>query len=227
MSHVYVFTPHTLHSVSVDLGCFSTPFILLPFVRATSLFAFLVSFSSHTLYIFFVPEPLWISFPHFFHPSSLSLVFLVVPPFFPPLFNYSQTANHNSTTEKHTQLVVPKGNTSLPFFPSTEAGLVHKHTNKHTGFSGPEQNRLSNTDLFDAVGVDGGLWLQDADRLCLLGALRHLPHLLSDEVVDTIQCLHCPLDQTHSLCRPCTHRHTDRSVPKPKLMAKLSLQAKT
>ncbi|KAI9542156.1 hypothetical protein NQZ68_022208, partial [Dissostichus eleginoides] len=57
------------------------------------------------------------------------------------------------------------------------------------------------TDLFDAVGVDGGLWLQDADRLCLLGALRHLPHLLSNEVMDSVQRLHRALDQTHPLCR--------------------------
>lgn len=48
--------------------------------------------------------------------------------------------------------------------------------------------------LFDAVWVDGGLWLQDADWLCLLGALGHLPHLLSDEVVDTVQRFHRPLD---------------------------------
>lgn len=66
----------------------------------------------------------------------------------------------------------------------------------------------SHTNLFDAVGVDSGLRLQDADRLCLLGALRHLPHLLSDEVMDTVQRLHCPLDQTHPLCRPCTHTDT-------------------
>lgn len=50
------------------------------------------------------------------------------------------------------------------------------------------------TDLFDAVWVDGGLWLQDADWLCLLGALRHLPHLLSDEVVDAVEGFHRPLD---------------------------------
>lgn len=50
------------------------------------------------------------------------------------------------------------------------------------------------TDLFDAVWVDGGLRLQDADRLCLLGALWHLPHLLSDEVVDTVERFHRPLD---------------------------------
>lgn len=65
---------------------------------------------------------------------------------------------------------------------------------------------LGMTDLFDAVWVDGGLWLQDADWFCLLGALRHLPHLLSDEVMDTIQRLHCPLDQTHSLCCPCKNK---------------------
>lgn len=66
------------------------------------------------------------------------------------------------------------------------------------------------TDLFDPVWVDGGLRLQDAHRLCLLGALRHLPHLLSDEVMDAVQRLHRPLDQTHPLCRPCkqTHRQT-------------------
>lgn len=68
------------------------------------------------------------------------------------------------------------------------------------------------TDLFDAVGVDGGLRLQDADRLCLLGALRHLPHLLSDEVVDAVQRLHRALDQTHPLCRPCKHTNADRRV---------------
>lgn len=50
------------------------------------------------------------------------------------------------------------------------------------------------TNLFDAVWVDSSLWLQDTDWLCLLGALRHLPHLLSDEVVDAIQCVHRPLD---------------------------------
>lgn len=55
--------------------------------------------------------------------------------------------------------------------------------------------------LFDAVRVDGGLWLHYADRFGFLGALWHLPHLLSNEVMDSIQSLHCPLDQTHPLCR--------------------------
>lgn len=68
------------------------------------------------------------------------------------------------------------------------------------------------TDLFDAVWVDGGLRLQDADRLCLLGALRHLPDLLGNEVMDAVQRLHRPLDQTHPLRRPCTHTHVDRSI---------------
>lgn len=75
------------------------------------------------------------------------------------------------------------------------------------------------TDLFDSVRVDGGLRLQDAHRLCLLGALRHLPHLLSDEVMDTIQCLHSPLDQTHTLCCAYTNTHTDGSVCELKLVA--------
>lgn len=61
------------------------------------------------------------------------------------------------------------------------------------------------TDLFDAVWVNGGLRLQDADRLCLLGTLRHLPHLLSNEVMDAVQGFDCSLDQAHPLCRPCTH----------------------
>lgn len=71
----------------------------------------------------------------------------------------------------------------------------------HGGQLEPDTNTLAVqrkskgvTDLFDAVWVDGGLWLQDADWLCLLGALRHLPHLLSDEVVDAVECFHRPLD---------------------------------
>ena len=57
--------------------------------------------------------------------------------------------------------------------------------------------------LFDAVWVDGGLGLQDADGLGLLGVLRHLPHLLRDEVVHAIQGLDCPLDQADALCCAC------------------------
>ena len=56
------------------------------------------------------------------------------------------------------------------------------------------------THLFDAVGVDGCLWLHDADWFSLLGALRHLADFLCDEVVDAIESLDCTLYQTHSLC---------------------------
>lgn len=81
----------------------------------------------------------------------------------------------------------------------------HIQTDTHTH----TQLKCCCTNLLDAVGVDGGLRLQDADRLRLLGALRHLSHLLGDEIVDAVQRLHRPLDQTHSLCRSC-NTHTEK-----------------
>ena len=57
--------------------------------------------------------------------------------------------------------------------------------------------------LFDAVGVDGGLWLKYAHGLTLLGALGHLADLLRDEIVDAIQSFHGTLYQTHTLCCSC------------------------
>ena len=57
--------------------------------------------------------------------------------------------------------------------------------------------------LFNAVGVDGGLRLQDADGLRLLAALWHLANLLRDEVMDPVQGLHGALDQAHALRRSC------------------------
>lgn len=54
--------------------------------------------------------------------------------------------------------------------------------------------------LFDTVRVDCGLWLKYTNWLCFLSALRHLPHLLRDEVMDAIQRLYSALDQADTLC---------------------------
>lgn len=146
-------------------------------------------------------------------------------------FSFAQTENHKQSTETHT-VCHSKGkhaHPTPPLFlthsPSPEAELAHTSTANKTHSALKSLPQLSalvfgstvrrNTDLFDAVWVDGGLRLQDADRLCLLGALRHLPHLLGDEVMDAVQRLHRPLDQTHSLCRACKRAktHTVRSLP--------------
>lgn len=66
--------------------------------------------------------------------------------------------------------------------------------------------------LFDAVGVDSGLWLQYADWLCFLGALRHLTDFLRDEAVDAIQRLDCTLYQTYTLCGSCVKRTENISI---------------
>lgn len=57
--------------------------------------------------------------------------------------------------------------------------------------------------LFDAVGVDGGLWLQYADWFRFLGALGHLADFLRNKVVDTIEGFNCTLYQTDTLCCSC------------------------
>lgn len=54
--------------------------------------------------------------------------------------------------------------------------------------------------LFNAVGVDGGLWLQYADWFRFLGALGHLADFLRNEVVDTIKGFDCTLYQTDTFC---------------------------
>lgn len=123
----------------------------------------------------------------------------------------------------HTQFAIPektKETTSSPPY-LTHPATSHTNTANKQLFKRKQEfmnisillaflASYNETDLFDSVRVDGGLRLQDAHRLCLLGALRHLPHLLSDEVMDTIQCLHSPLDQTHTLCCAYinTHKHT-------------------
>lgn len=236
--------PYFLFFIQFSLSSIITLFCLLPHVLASLL--------PPLLFFFFLrPHPLIISFFHscllvavfasFSFLLSLSLcrlfhVCMVACHFsffhFVASFSFTQTENHNSTTETHT-ICRSKGKhfpPSLPpHSPSAGAELAHTHTHKtnkdthtHTphdcrdslscsGFSWnrTEHNRRdSKTDLFDTVWVDGGLWLQDADRLCLLGALRHLPHLLSDEIMNAVQSLHRPLDQTHPLCRSWTHTHT-------------------
>ncbi|TNN76667.1 hypothetical protein EYF80_013119 [Liparis tanakae] len=86
--------------------------------------------------------------------------------------------------------------------------------------------------LFDAVWVDGGLWLQYADRLGFLGTLGHLADFLRNEVVDTIEGLDCTLclkgDVTRAgrdvkkgtvhLCRPQQGRQPQNKsyVPSPR-----------
>ncbi len=60
--------------------------------------------------------------------------------------------------------------------------------------------------LFDAVGVDSGLWLQYADWFGFLGALGHLTDFLRNEVVDTIECFDCTLYQTDAFCCSCDER---------------------
>lgn len=54
--------------------------------------------------------------------------------------------------------------------------------------------------LFDAVGVDSGLWLQYADWFGFLGTLGHLADFLRNEVVDTIEGFDCTLYQTDAFC---------------------------
>lgn len=71
---------------------------------------------------------------------------------------------------------------------------------------------LTVSHLFDAVGVDCGLWLQYADWLRFLGALRHLADLFCDEVVDAIECFDCTLYQTHTFCCSCNERGAQTRV---------------
>ena len=54
--------------------------------------------------------------------------------------------------------------------------------------------------LFDAVGVDGGLWLQYADWFRFLSALGHLADFLRNEVMDAIEGFDCTLYQTDTFC---------------------------
>lgn len=70
------------------------------------------------------------------------------------------------------------------------------------------------THLLDAVRVDGGLWLQYADRFGFLGALGHFADFLRDEVVDAIEGFDCTLYQTDAFC--CSwRRRTNKSDQLP------------
>lgn len=57
--------------------------------------------------------------------------------------------------------------------------------------------------LFNTVRIDGGLWLQYADRFRFLGTLRHFADFLRNEVVDTIESLNSTLYQADTLCCSC------------------------
>lgn len=66
-----------------------------------------------------------------------------------------------------------------------------------------EWYQLCTSHLFNAVGVDGGLWLQYADWFGFLGTLGHFADFLRNEVVDTIEGLDRTLYQADALCCSC------------------------
>lgn len=192
----YMFTPHTLSqwiffpSFVFPLSCFSSRTFLL------------ISSS---------PVHLHDSFLVFLYSFSYSLFFPCLFGFRPGVYFCCLIQSRSDRKITNAVFFIRKANTSLSIFLILpEAWLAGVNTHKHAlpatayfafatvrrgGWGGKRRMREGwGTDLFDAVWVDGGLRLQDADRLCLLGALRHLPHLLSDEVVDTVERFHRPLD---------------------------------
>lgn len=66
--------------------------------------------------------------------------------------------------------------------------------------------------LLDAVGVDGGLGLQDADRFRFGHILGHLPNLVGNEAMNGIESFHCALDEAHALCGTCKAHHVRAAV---------------